>query len=458
VEWTDERARVVLCHELAHIRRGDWIIQMIAELLRCAYWFNPLLWIVCRRLRLESEHACDDAVLARGVKGSDYAEQLLNLARVLNESRQPWFPAPAMARPSSLERRVSAMLNANVNRRPITRAARVIAVIALAAVTLPIAAIAQATFSTFSGSVFDPQDAVLPATKVVLTNSQTKAKYEVTSDRDGRFQFVGLPPGQYIVEAMLPGFATARATLTVAGQDVQQDFRLPVAGLEETVTVVEGDFSRPSEVVVALRRPLPSCFGSPAPATPGIGGQIRPPKRIRAISPIYPGNVPGARAEEIVTLEARIRPDGTMGDVVATGTPNPVFANAALEAVRQWEFDETLLNCVPIDVSMKVTVKFRAAAQAKAGVRFNLTVPSVGAKPQLMVEDGGLGTVAIPDLGSFGIRATIRDRETGLVTFTLQEGREENGRVIAEVSTRLGDPPVALGTKPAFSVSVVSIR
>ncbi len=71
--WTDERARVVLSHELAHIRRGDWIVQLSAELLRAFYWFNPLLWIACRRLRLESEHACDDEVMSRGVEGTDYA-------------------------------------------------------------------------------------------------------------------------------------------------------------------------------------------------------------------------------------------------------------------------------------------------------------------------------------------------------------------------------------------------
>ena len=85
--WTDERARVVLSHELAHIRRGDWIVQLSAELLRAFYWFNPLLWIACRRLRLESEHACDDEVMSRGVEGTDYATHLIELARALNQRR-----------------------------------------------------------------------------------------------------------------------------------------------------------------------------------------------------------------------------------------------------------------------------------------------------------------------------------------------------------------------------------
>ena len=120
--WTDERARVVLSHELAHIRRGDWIVQLSAELLRAFYWFNPLLWVACRRLRLESEHACDDEVMSRGVDGTDYATHLIELARALNQRRHIWFPAPAMARPSSLERRVRAMLNDRLDRGSISGA------------------------------------------------------------------------------------------------------------------------------------------------------------------------------------------------------------------------------------------------------------------------------------------------------------------------------------------------
>ena len=70
-EWSDDQIRIVLAHELAHIARGDWVAQLAAEVLRAIYWFNPVLWIACRRLRVESECACDDAVLARGVEGSD---------------------------------------------------------------------------------------------------------------------------------------------------------------------------------------------------------------------------------------------------------------------------------------------------------------------------------------------------------------------------------------------------
>ena len=137
-EWTDARIRVVLSHELAHVKRGDWLIQMIAEIARAGFWFNPVMWIGCRRLRLESEQATDDVVLHAGIDGSEYAAHLLDLARAFPRHR-PWLPAPAIARPSSLERRVRAMLNVRVNRAPVTRAARLGIVAALSAVAIAIA-------------------------------------------------------------------------------------------------------------------------------------------------------------------------------------------------------------------------------------------------------------------------------------------------------------------------------
>jgi len=112
---------------------------MAAELLRSVYWFNPLMWIACRRLRRESEQACDDAVLSLGVEGRAYATELVDLARAFNRNRRTWSPAPAMARPSSLERRICSMLNARLNRRPITPAVCLVIAIALFTISLPIA-------------------------------------------------------------------------------------------------------------------------------------------------------------------------------------------------------------------------------------------------------------------------------------------------------------------------------
>src|SRR5213075_116744 len=110
---------------------------MLAEVMRAGYWFNPVMWMACRRLRLESEQATDDVVLSAGIEGSDYAAHLLDLARTFTPHR-PWVPAPEIARPSSLERRVSAMLNTRTNRRPITGSMRLGIVAALLTVALAV--------------------------------------------------------------------------------------------------------------------------------------------------------------------------------------------------------------------------------------------------------------------------------------------------------------------------------
>ena len=162
--WSEERLRVVISHELAHVRRGDWGMQLAAEMLRAVFWFNPLVWIACRRLRIESELACDDDVLNAGVNGADYAGHLLELARVLNSPRHAWLSAPAMARPSSLEGRISAMLNAGLNRHPVTRAARTLTCALVLGLTLAVAGL-RSTFYTFSGRSSIRAIAACPASR-----------------------------------------------------------------------------------------------------------------------------------------------------------------------------------------------------------------------------------------------------------------------------------------------------
>lgn len=364
--WREDRVRLVLCHELAHIRRGDWIVQLAAELLRAIYWFNPLVWIACGRLRRESEQACDDAVLNRGVDGSEYATHLVGIARELHH-RRTWVPAPAIVRTSHLERRVRAMLDTHVNRRPISHLACVTTLLGLLIVTIPIAGVAVAqVFATVGGSIVDPMNGALPGVTLVLTNTQNLAKYEVRSDRTGRYEFVGLAAGDYLLEAKLPGFAVLRGTLTVAGQNVQQDLKLEVGTLQETITIRESS-SRPdsnasprlsSDIQRLKPRAAPTCGNAPSQDGTLIGGNIRPPHKLYDVKPQYPASALKAGVEGPVVLQGRIGTDGSIEDLKVESTPHADLASAAMDAVRQWQFDATYLNCVAIPVNIGITVNF----------------------------------------------------------------------------------------------------
>ena len=362
--WTDDRIRVVLSHELAHVQRGDWLTQLTAEVLRAVYWFNPLLWIAGTRLRQESEQACDDAVLASGVEGSDYAGHLLDLARDAVRHQSRWslhLPAPAIVRPSSFERRVTAMLSTHVNRTPPTRSARLLAFAALLAITIPLAGFGQ-NFSTVTGVVTDPEGRMIPNVEVVLRSTQREARYEVKTNRLGQYDFVGVADGDYVLEAQFMGFRHLRDTVSVAGQPVQRNLSMEVGMIQETITVVGGPASPAAPPVRRTEGPQwrPAAEYDPCGASP-VGGCLKPPTKIRDVKPAYPPHLNDSKVGGVVVLSAKI---GTEGSIVSAQLADPAdridpaLAQAAIAAVTQWQFTPTRLGGVPIETDMQVTVNF----------------------------------------------------------------------------------------------------
>jgi beta-lactamase regulating signal transducer with metallopeptidase domain/protocatechuate 3,4-dioxygenase beta subunit len=106
--WTDEQRKVVLLHELAHVKRLDVLWQMLTRMVCSFYWFHPLVWHAYRKMLIEREMACDEFVISSGVKQSTYAEYLVRFSR---EFGKPVTSASvAMAQCSNLERRVEAIL------------------------------------------------------------------------------------------------------------------------------------------------------------------------------------------------------------------------------------------------------------------------------------------------------------------------------------------------------------
>ncbi len=120
-DWPVQRRRLVLLHELAHVKRWDCLTQMITRIVCAFFWINPLVWLAARRMCIERERACDDLVLRSEGKASDYAAELLSIARTF---RRTHFAAGiAMARSAQLQGRIAALIDPGRVRRMRPRAA-----------------------------------------------------------------------------------------------------------------------------------------------------------------------------------------------------------------------------------------------------------------------------------------------------------------------------------------------
>ncbi len=350
-DWSNERIRIVLSHELAHIRRHDWFIQIAAEAIRTLFWFNPLIWIACTRLRRDSEQACDDLVLGKHIPAPEYAEHLLDIARKCRNPRAAWVAATPMARSSTLERRIAAMLNPALNRTSVSRSSAIWTIAFLLAVTLPTAAFraAQTSPASLTGSVYDSTGAVVPGVALTLENAKEE-KQQATTRADGRFDFPQIAPGKYILSASLPGFRSLKQEFELKNnRDWDRAITLQVGEVQETISVRERRVAGP----VGTSQPQ-----MPKPLR--VGGNIRVPTKTLDVKPTYPKSMRDAGREGVVPIEAVIGPDGSVTSVrVLTAQVHPDFAIAAADAVRQWKFTPTLLNGAPVEVVMKVSVEFR---------------------------------------------------------------------------------------------------
>jgi TonB family protein len=139
LDWPTEKYTAMIRHEQAHIDRQDWLWQTFAECVTAVLWFHPLVWLAAARLRSEAEQTADDRVLAGGAGASSYAQQLLEIARLLKQ--HPPHAAVAMTRrPRGLESRIAAILDSSRARTSASLRVRLTVVLTAACLLLFLAA------------------------------------------------------------------------------------------------------------------------------------------------------------------------------------------------------------------------------------------------------------------------------------------------------------------------------
>jgi len=348
--WPPGRRRVVLLHELAHVRRHDCLTQVLAQAACALHWFNPLVWLAARRFAIERERACDDQVLEVGTRASDYAEHLLEVARSLHQ-RQNWALASvAMARRSQFEGRLVAILDPKA-RRVLSRWAAVLAAGALAGVVVPLAAMRPQApaveTGALAGTIYDSTYGVVPDAQVSVTDPSSRVERTTLTGAAGDYSFAALPAGRYDWEVRARGFqAHVRRNVAVeAGRRGRLDAVLRVGTLSESIEVTGHG--------------LPGATPEAAPPRRiRVGGNVQASRLVRMMRPQYPE---GARARGVageVLLRAVLRTDGSLGELGVLSAPDAELAQAALEAVRSWRYLPTLLSGKPVEVETTITVSF----------------------------------------------------------------------------------------------------
>ncbi len=230
--WTDSKLRVVLLHEMAHVRRRDVLVHTIARLAAAVHWIDPLAWPLLKRLRIDGEKACDDAVLAAGTSPAEYSSVLLEVARTAHHPRFLVAAALPMARGAGFEGRLRAILDGGVSRRGPGSFVRLIALALTLAVVLALAGVRATSVVA--------QDAGGTADVIVVAKDGSGAHQSIQAAVDAA------PPGATI--RIGPGVYKERVL-------VEKPLTLVGAGWEKTRIVapleVIRDFRQRSQAVSA---------------------------------------------------------------------------------------------------------------------------------------------------------------------------------------------------------------
>ena len=200
--------------------------------------------------------------------------------------------------------------------------------------------------AAIEGRVTDRDGGVMPGVTVAVSSSALQTPATLTTDDRGAFRLAELAAGTYEFTISHPSFRTARGRVSVrAGQRSAVSFQMDLGAREEIVNVRLADGVGPPVTAQPTGGPI------------RVGGAIQEPRKVHHVSPLYPAAAAAAAADGVVIIEAIIGRDGRVERArVVQGVP--LLNTAALDAVRQWQYTPTMLNGVPVEVSMIVSIAF----------------------------------------------------------------------------------------------------
>lgn len=403
--------RAVVSHELFHVKRRDWGWLLAEELVCAVFWFNPAVWWLVSQVQSARELVVDElAVLATGRRRA-YVEALMAFA-----DETSLAPVAAFGGRRQLFHRIVMLSKEGVmsSRRLVLTCGIVVAALAAgtwqAVSAFPLAMVPQAIRQSAPGPLEQRANAVTPENPIPRRIAEVPAQFPVEAEligaRGSVTLMVTLDDVGRVAEARRIGLrvstrepqasiafstpnageekfvvnndldfsnklrAAAGAFETAAMQAVEQ-WRYDAPAAAPISLVVSFTFS-PGSVTASQGTFTPRGRGSVAASTLDtagairVGGNVKPPKKLRDVRPVYPPEAQQARVSGLVILEARIGADGSVEDAQVLRSI-PLLDQAAIDAVLQWRFTPTLLNGQAVPVMMTVTVNFTLQDKEEAG-------------------------------------------------------------------------------------------
>jgi protein TonB len=199
---------------------------------------------------------------------------------------------------------------------------------------------------------------------------------------------------------------------------------------------------------------LAQAAGAATPTTTGairVGGAIRQPSKIKDVKAVYPAIAQSARVQGVVIIEATIDAAGNVGDARVLRSI-PLLDQAAIDAVKQWQYEPTLLNGTAVPVIMTVTVNF--TLQDEVVLRIDL--PNGSTTSLRITLPGGFAVIDVPGAGQFGF-AAAKDPGSSNLKVSISELSNGVPRNIGTVDVATDGGVVRSATTPSFGIEVARV-
>ena len=314
------------------------------ELIRVAFWFHPLIWWAIAKTQLAREEVVDREVVAITAAPARYLETLLEIAAA--KSGLELAPAPLFLRSRHLRQRVASLMKeVHMSRKQLS--------FSTAGFCLAILTTGWLAVHAFPLQAEPQQQADLPVAHKVQPQYPADAKenhiegdvaIRIQIDQHGLVSDAQAISGpeelkQAALTAVRQWTFTKTSSLPATTESVIS-FRLE-GGSEPHSNAPRAQSAPPNDGTQPIR----------------VGGNAQNNNLIAKITPAYPAEAKLARVQGRVRLNVLIGNDGLVKDVVLI-EGEPVLADAAIPAVRQWVYRPTLLNGQPVEVITQVDVNF----------------------------------------------------------------------------------------------------